>query len=885
MTINVKGVDGSNFAFPDGTPEDVITSAIDDHYGGPAAGADAAPDIGENRASTVAMLRGIPIGGAGVDKATAMLNAALQPITETGLSHAPNYADRVAENQLRIKAATDAYEAAHPIGTTATKLAAGTAALAPLGASAAAAKVLGMTGSLPSMVGYGMGSGAAIGGVDAAARGEDPLRGAVESGIAGGALPVVGRGIGKAVRGIRNLVSSTPRTPNTVDLNGVKIPVPESYTNPDNAVGTQEQLASTGALGPEPQKVAQAATEATHGATQEAANQFGDEMRGGPGPSQPAATAHPAADQNITELAQQHNDQIAAQARHDAQIAAEGTGIRSNVATPLGTPEPALPVTANEAVGNVQGALQGQQRASAANRTSLYNDAGQIPGSYHPAAFTNIGTSIRNRIDRATAGNRPVTVNQQLTPHADAMLGMLDNRLGNNYYDNALRRGDMVRTPDGRVVPRPLTPADVESARQEMVSHLRDANSAARAPGGSGTDAYAAQRIMDAFNQHHNAVLQTPGAFTGDGPAYRQAIEAARAAHSQHRQTFSNQGNGDTVGPVIERMIGRHQDQQMPVGQMATSMFGPANNPGGGNSHAISARVMQILGDNPAGRQTMQQGMLSHILDTPEGADALSASKQSARLHQYLSTPHAQQLFAPEEIARLRAHANDLLVQARPAPTPTPVQRQIEKLGSGTATSSDLVRQVFPATGKIGADAEHLLTEVKARVSQPAFNSIRQAMWSHLISKPEGMVDWGPRALSNRLSAFLASPASRVLYSDQELGVMRQFQQHYDKMAPLPNTTNPSGSATMAAKMVRSAGNHILGLLGMTMGGPFGHLGGLAAGEAIQRGAQAVKTAKQVADTKDLFLGQKPKGALNRNYERAAGVLSHAATPLVNSGP
>jgi hypothetical protein len=36
MTINVRGPDGSNFAFPDGTDSAVISDAMSKHYGGSA---------------------------------------------------------------------------------------------------------------------------------------------------------------------------------------------------------------------------------------------------------------------------------------------------------------------------------------------------------------------------------------------------------------------------------------------------------------------------------------------------------------------------------------------------------------------------------------------------------------------------------------------------------------------------------------------------------------------------------------------------------------------------------------------------------------------------------------------------------------------------------
>lgn len=170
-----------------------------------------APDIGENRQSAIAALRGIPIVGAYVDKGTAMLNAAAQPITETGLSHAGTYGERVAENEKLIKEATDAYEASHPIGTTVGKVALGTAAMVP--AMAAAPEAFGLTGaSLAARAGAGAASGGLLGGVDAAARGEDIGKGALTNAIVGGAGPAIGKAVGAGVEALANSGAQTPAT-------------------------------------------------------------------------------------------------------------------------------------------------------------------------------------------------------------------------------------------------------------------------------------------------------------------------------------------------------------------------------------------------------------------------------------------------------------------------------------------------------------------------------------------------------------------------------------------------------------------------------------------------------------------------------------------------
>jgi hypothetical protein len=118
-----------------------------------ALGAAVAP-IGEKRAWTIAALRGIPLAGAYVDKGAALLNAAAQPWLETGLSHAATFADREAENEQTIKAATDQFEKDHPIATGISKAAVGIAALAPFGATALSARAFGIAGEalLPSIL-------------------------------------------------------------------------------------------------------------------------------------------------------------------------------------------------------------------------------------------------------------------------------------------------------------------------------------------------------------------------------------------------------------------------------------------------------------------------------------------------------------------------------------------------------------------------------------------------------------------------------------------------------------------------------------------------------------------------------------------------------------
>jgi hypothetical protein len=199
-----KGVPDAEIAAAIGNPER-MQQLLYQHFSPAAVGTESASPgaavapIGHIQASTIAALRGIPLAGAYVDKGAAMLNAAAQPWLETGLSHAGTFAQRMAENEPTIKAATDQYEKDHPIETGISKTAVGIAALAPFGATALGARALGIGGEalLPSIL-KGATTLGLLNAGDTALRGGDAkhVAGSALSGAAGGvALPLAGKAV------------------------------------------------------------------------------------------------------------------------------------------------------------------------------------------------------------------------------------------------------------------------------------------------------------------------------------------------------------------------------------------------------------------------------------------------------------------------------------------------------------------------------------------------------------------------------------------------------------------------------------------------------------------------------------------------------------------
>lgn len=160
-------------------------------------------NIGENRAAAVNVMRGVPVLGAYADKAAAAINAAAQPFTETpGMSTAPTFSERLAENEKRIKAGTDQFAADRPIESTVGQVAGGLAALGPAATTALGARALGLVGPLAQRVVAGGLSGFGLNAADSAARTGDAhnaLLGGEIGGAIGAVTPLAGKVIGASV--------------------------------------------------------------------------------------------------------------------------------------------------------------------------------------------------------------------------------------------------------------------------------------------------------------------------------------------------------------------------------------------------------------------------------------------------------------------------------------------------------------------------------------------------------------------------------------------------------------------------------------------------------------------------------------------------------------
>lgn len=835
---------------------------------------------------------GIPIVGGLLNKANAATNAVLAPVVEPFLTPSDKDISRKGETlseRYRKSLAMQDQQSAdfaqeHPVVDTAAKLTGGVASMVPLAASSVAAKALGMTGTLPQMVTRGALSSAGIGAADAVVRGNDPVHEAEVSGVVGAALPVVGRGLGMAINKFR---SAGPRPNPTADVNGVEVPQWESVRTGDNAAGSAEQAALSGASGPEAQRIAQEAADARNAAMTQARDKFGRELAPATDPALGAApdaaipTPHQAGEQVVTDAAQAANEQMRQQALRG--IAGEASDFQTRAAlNPRGGPTPVIADTAYDAAGLIGQTTQDAARRSNAARQANYRDLGQIPIEFAPAGFSRVGNSMRARLDAGDPAQR-VRVNDT-TPNTRNAIQLIEENFQPRPLNAAERGGDYTVGPDGRPQMKPITGMDVEAVRQQLIPMIRDANNAARAPGGSAADARGMRRLVDAFDDHVSELVRN-GGVTGNGEAYLAQLARARAGHAQHRGMFSARGNGDTVGPIVERIIGKHPGQESTPDAIAQALYGQASAPGGAQTVQVAQRLRQIVGPDSAAWTAARQGLLSHILDAPAGTEALTPLVQAERIHSLLNSTKsralAQVFFSPAERTQLLAHADRLRALA-PAGGNNAVDRQLMRLsgmdGHPPASSRDVVDMLFTGDGT-KASGVKLAERLKTTLAPESWDTVRQGMWSHLTTKPEGMIEYGPQALSQRLHKFLSEPMAEVLFNGRERQMMKIIADEYKKMIPLANTTNPSGSGVLLSKMANAAKGNLLPMLGLAAHG----VPGVLAGSAMNKALSFVSNRKTVERTKDLFQGKAVKGPVSKNYERAAAVLSHAATPLIGA--
>lgn len=875
--ITVEGPDKSSFDFPDGTPEVTITAAMSAHYGGaaapPAPAPAAAPAFDPNdprftphAQSSAAALRGVPILGAGVEKAGAAVSAAAHPLTGVG-SDKSTFAERYVENLASEEAAKADYEAKHQVRSAVEGMIGGTLALGGAGgASPVVAKALGMTGKLVPAAIRGATSGAAIGGTDAALRGEDPGTGTLGGALTGAGGVLAGKAVGKVWDAARGMFREAPAVApaRTMQVNGVEVPVRESVLTRDPAASEREQTIFHGGAGPDAQAVARTHAELTEGAMGRAHGDLAASLD--PTGASPEASPMAAGEAIASEISGQEAARAAAESARLQAVGAEGQGIRADLNT---SPNPGVVADSPRAAAEtISQHLIRARDAVARARDRAYDALRATPGEFNPAGFQRVSNRIREQLN---TGADPVRVTDTLTPHTAEALRDIETNVGQLRFQNDAQT-PLQRGPDGRPEAPPITAETIDEARKRLISMQRAANDTARRTGDM-SDVRGMRRVISAFDDHVARVAQTPGGFSGDSRELLTRLSGARELHASLKRTFGPQNPQDDVGKAIEKIVGKRGVAPAEMETVAPLLFGNTAEAGGATQTRVARRIVDLFGADSPQVAALKQGLISHLADAGPGLEPLSHTKVADRIHKFFSSGKgvslAQTLFSPSERARLLAHANRMRIAADPAPA-NQVEKTVAKWagrdGGLRASPKTIIDDLLGSTGQKGT-APALVAHLRDRLSPQAFATLKQGVWSRITEAAEGTIPWKDQKVGNRILNFLNGDGKGMadaLFTSTERDAMKQIGEAHIKLLPIEGTTNPSKSGHVIERLARGAAHGILPFIGLHAGG----LPGVAVAVAANKGVGKAIDKRAAVTAQRLFYGDQPRAAASTLPQR-----------------
>lgn len=763
-----------------------------------------APDYAKgllNSQTSTSAVEGIPILGGLAKKAEPYISSIAQPLTGAG-AEGVSVADRATKNRALEDEISGDFKREHPGLDMAAQLIGGTAATAPLAVTATGAKLLGLGGeTLVGQVARGAASGAGIGTLDAAVRGNDIGPSAALGAGVGGAAPVLGRAIGAAVQGVRNLRQPAPIPANEIEIAGVKVPRTLGETTGDFDTIRMEQAALRGGTSQREQQVAQDFYDQRGAKLGEASDAIAKQLdpQGrviAEGPQDAAALVsrtlqeggaqdRTAASANVDSLAPKYplphpldsadvvaNSLRTAREGQNTAVTARNTQIgaeRENIRASLHPEGQVIARSPQEAADIISGAVGNQSETAQAARDAAYQQLRDMPGTFHPATFNKIGDVIRGDLN---GGTEPIRINPQTTPIANHAINDLDEILG------AIKQS---RDELGRVQARPpITPALLDDTRKRLNSFLGDAMSSARSSNNF-SDVRAMRGVVNAFDDHVVNRLEG-GTFRGDASNVLETMQNARALHSQYRRTFTPQGPGDTVGSAVQNIVGRYDGQAAPPAQIAQWLYGQGALP-----TKIAQRLLGIFGQDGPEASALRQGYLSHLIERPEGVTAWGPNQIADRIFNALNGPGKalSEIYLPAQArTRLQNYATQLRGTVETAPEATDVVgRAINRIvgeGGQPASSAEVADTLF-GRSSVGTNPLGLKLAQHVRDTQgadsPAFKAIKGGLVSRLTDAVSGPQAFDHGATATRIRDFLSDGRrmAETAFSPEERAGLKNY--------------------------------------------------------------------------------------------------------------
>lgn len=509
---------------------------------------------------------------------------------------------------------------------------------------------------------------------------------------------------------------------------------------------------------------------------------------------------------------------------------------------------------------------------------AAYRRFDDLPGQFHPATFNRVASDLRARLASPEDPAQITLINAQTTPQANAALNDLQQILG-----GIAQRRDPTTN---RVLPRPpVTPRLVENARKRLNTFYGNALSAARSTG-NWADARAMEEVMDAFDGM--VVEKLRSTFSGGSAGeFMSAITNARQAYRDYRNTYFSRGAGDVVGPVIQRILGRHDGQALTPEQLSSVLYS------GTNAVPVGRRIVEVFGQGSPEVGAIKQGLWSHITEAPPGKKPYTFEQVADRIEQFTrgsGRSLTETYFNPDEVRALRLYGDQARTQGKNLSAKAdPIDKMLDRItgndGLPPASADDVARDLFGSILKSNEFAPEVIKRFKTQFGDDSKEvgwlkqgTLRQAMDHAKSEDPLGV-----KATADNLYNLTRSSAGRELFSAADRKVIAEASDLYRALVIPKDGKNWSGTGWAVSRALESIGTKIGAIVAVTLGGvaargagaPFGigELAGLGVSWLAQKGVHAHnarKIGKQLPDTKAAW----------EKYQRAYRAYTKSQNPM-----
>ena len=273
---------------------------------------------------------------------------------------------------------------------------------------------------------------------------------------------------------------------------------------------------------------------------------------------------------------------------------------------------------------------------------AAYDTAKALPGEIHPDVFTGMPQAIKSDL---SALEKPVIIDDKLTPFASKMIDDLDNQVGQLKIQN---KADPL---SGKPPIDPITnkPEPIVGVNLTGVDQMRKRLSALRGDAygsGNSSDGRAASAVLKAFDDRVDQAVNG-GKFTGD-PAAIDAWNNARAGAADYKGTFGTKANDP-----IQKIIGARGNEPLPPNQVVDQVVGSSGLVDNATQVGVAKRLKGILGDQSPEWSAAKQGIFQRLTQNPEGMTPKGTGTIANNLDKFLVGDTAKVIYSPQEMGLL----------------------------------------------------------------------------------------------------------------------------------------------------------------------------------------------------------------------------------------